>query len=73
MCYILYCTKELISYPSNLSFPFRSVSSITKLTLTTSPPNSSTNFTTEAIVPPVARRSSTMATLSPFFIESLCI
>lgn len=58
-----YLTNDSTSYPSNLSFPFNSVSSITKSSEATIPPACSINLATPSTVPPVANKSSTTATL----------
>lgn len=61
-----YCRSDITSYPFNLSLPFNSVNSIAKSKATTSPPAASTSLVTASIVPPVANKSSTIATLCPF-------
>ena len=49
------------------SLPFKSVNSIKNCIETTSAPCDSINFAQALIVPPVASKSSTIATLSPLF------
>ena len=65
--------ERKISYSLNFSFPFRKPSSIKKAHPIILPPSDSTSSQLAAIVPPVARRSSIIKTLSPAFTASLCI
>ena len=56
---------------ANNFFPFRSNRLITKINAATLPPDFSINLAAASAVPPVAIRSSTITTSSPFSTESL--
>ncbi len=57
-----YLRTVCTGYPSSSARPFRSVSSMAKTKPVTTPPAFSTSLAHASAVPPVARRSSTIAT-----------